>query len=423
MTTTMSWAEIDVMSLKAEGIGIEEHYEEIDDEQIEYVIEGPEGEIYQEQDLQEQQVDEVASTPDKPRFKRITPEQQEMMLELQGKGKTVIQIATEMGLRRTTVHEVLKRTNQMVKSNILKLRRMQKKTKKQGRGKRKELLTDEQVDLVNNWLEEDSLLPMSSLVDRLKEVCGVTVSKSYIAKVIDDFTYSLSRLNVDLNAAIQQDNKLIAARQGYAKMLLDLHKDHTESQFVFVHFAEFTVVARTNANGDSTNWRGAKRSIYNAIGCALNKDKVLLYNFQFLAMETKDYCDFYTKLIERLIEDKEFNKAVLVLDEDLLMKGAKEEVHRLIRNAGYQHLALPRESVFLNPVERLFSGWKVVTRRANAKDEKALVKAMESADETLITQADCRHCYASAMSTMLHCYHGKWYARDTTILSFATVQA
>lgn len=52
----MSWTEIDVMSLKAEGIGIEEeHYAEIDEndlgdeEHIEYIIEDPEGKIYEEE--------------------------------------------------------------------------------------------------------------------------------------------------------------------------------------------------------------------------------------------------------------------------------------------------------------------------------------------------------------------------------------
>lgn len=324
-----------------------------------------------------------------------------------------------MSLRRTTVHEVLKRTNQMVKSNILKLRRMQKKTRKQKKGKRKELLTDEQVDLVHQWLEENSSLSMSVLVDRLREECDVIVSKSYIAKIIDDFTYSVSRLHIDTQSTIKQDNKLIAARQGYARLFLDLHKDYSEQQFIFVHFAEYTLVARTN--GEVANERSAKRSMYNAVGCALNKDRVLMYNYQFLAMDTNDYCDFYARLIERLLREEGFDRAVIVLDEQVLGE-AKEEVLRSIRDAGYQHLSLPRDSLFLNPVERLFSVWNKVSRRANAKDEKSVVKALETAGEALITEGDCQQCYTSALSMMLHCYHGKWYPEGTSIMSFGPVK-
>lgn len=300
----------------------------------------------------------------------------------------------------------------MVKTNILKLRRMQQQKKKKKRsGKKKELLTDDQVDLVNMWLDEDSLLSMAALCDRLKQICGVTVSKSYMAKVIDDFTYSLTRLSPP---TIKQDRKLVQARQEYAKLLFDLHLDFSEEEFVFVHFAEYTLVVRTSATaGEVACQRGAKRSLYNAVGCALNKDRVLLYNFQFMAMEAEDYCSFFTRLIECLRQEPGMEKAVIVFDEHALL-AAKGEVQRLITDSGYQYLSLPKDSVFLHPVERLFSGWKAVTRRANAKDEKSLVKAIEEADEVLITERDCQNCYASFMSTMIHCYHGKWYNTEAT---------
>lgn len=356
------------------------------------------------------------------KHRRVTPEQKEKMLELQGKGRTVIQIATEMGLRRTTVHELLKRTNQMVKSNILKLRRMEKQKKKSKRKKqahRKELLTDEQVDLVNRWLEEDSLLSMAALVGRLKQFCGVTVSQSYISKVIDDFTYSLARLNLDPTANIVQDQKLVAARQEYAQQLMDLHREYNEHQFVFVNFADFTLVARTTPE-DGSRERGAKRCLFNSLGVAMNKDKVLLYNFQFLAMEVEDYCIFFCKLIESMKVDGDLSeRAVILLDEEIL-EGAREDVVTMILDAGYQYLILPKDSAFLNPVERLFSGWKAVTRRANAKDEKALVKAIE--EDPLINQSDCQHCFSSFLSTMVHCYLGKWYDPETTVLSFDPVK-
>lgn len=278
----MSWREIDVLELK-EGDVMQEEVEIIEREEVsvleEYVIE---------------EVDPPKPKPKSQKHARITPEQQEQMLMLQGEGYTTMQIANTMGLRRTTVHEALKRTNQMVKTNILKLRRMQKKRRKK---QKKELLTDEQVDLVNQWLDEDSLMSMSALVDRLQTVCGVTVSKSYIAKIIDDFTYSLKRLDIDPMAGIKQDKNLVVARQSYAKQFINLHKEFSEEQFVFVHFAEFTLVARTNATGELSNERGLKRSLFNGIGCALNRKKVLLYNFQFLAMEESEYRSFFQLLV------------------------------------------------------------------------------------------------------------------------------
>lgn len=106
----MSWAEIDVMSLKADGISMEEHYDQMaeeagDDDPIEYIIEDPEAEdvpLVTPREVVEQNQKE----PVKMKHRRVTPEQQERMLELQGQGRTVMQIAQELGLRRTTVHEV-----------------------------------------------------------------------------------------------------------------------------------------------------------------------------------------------------------------------------------------------------------------------------------------------------------------------------
>lgn len=296
---------------------------------------------------------------------------------------------------------------------------MQKKKKKKP-GKNKELLTDEQVDLINQWLDEDSLLSMATLVDRLKEQCGVTVSKSYISKVIDDFHYSLTRLTVDPRMHIKQDQKLVQARQIYAKTLMDLHREYAEHQFVFVHFAEFTLVARTNATGDGTNERGAKRGIYNSVAVAMNRDKVLMYHFMFLAMESEDYCEFYKRLLERMTQEEGLEKAVIILDAELL-GGAKGDVETAILEAGYQYLSVPRDSVFLNPVERLFSGWKAVTRRANAKDEKTLLKAITEGGDTLIKERDCKDCFTSFLSMMIYGYHGKWYDSQTMITSFAPV--
>lgn len=281
---TMSWREIDVMEIKGED-GVQEEVE---------VIERDEASVIEEYVIEEVDLSSATKPPKSQKHARITPAQQEQMLQLQGDGYTTMQIANTMGLRRTTVHEALKRTNQMVKTNILKLRRMQKKRRKKAK---KELLTGEQVDLVNQWLEEDSLMSMSAIVDRLQVICGVTVSKSYIAKVIDDFTYSLKRLDMDPMATIKQESNLVVARQSYAKQLIHLHQEYSEDQFVFVHFAEFTLVARTNATGEFSNERGLKRSLFNGIGCALNRKKVLLYNFQFMAMEEGEYRSFFQLLV------------------------------------------------------------------------------------------------------------------------------
>lgn len=447
----MSWTLDASGGAKGEIIEMEEHYEEeeVPVGHIEYIIEDG----IAETELPEDKIIPAAKSPvPKQKHRRITAEEQERMLQLKGEGKTVIQIATEMGIRRTTVHEVrynyifcrllmlililvirlyqfiillqvLKRTNDLVTTNILKLRRMQqqKRKRKNSKLKRKqELLTDEMVDQVHQWLDEDSRLSMSTLVKRLRDIYDVTISQSYLSKVIDDFTYSLSRLSVDPMAQIKQDAKLIAARQEYGANLLSLHSELAEEDFVFVHFAEFTLVVRTNATGEVPNERGMKRSIYNAIGCALNRDKVLLYSFNCLALEPTDYLEFFAKLIERM-QQEGMKRGAVILNEEYLAD-LKDEVLEMIRKAGFRDLVIPRESVFVNPVERLFTNWKSVTNRANAKDEGTLTKAMETASETLITIQDLQLCFTSFLSTMIHCYHGKWYDTETNLYSFGCIR-
>lgn len=339
--------------------------------------------------------------PAKPKKTRVTPEQQEEMLVLQSEGKTVQQIAQQLGLKRTTVHEVLKRTNKMVRTNILKLRRMKKKRRKRGK---KELLTDEQVDLVNQWLDEDSLQSMQRIVDRLKETCGVVVSKSFVSKIIDDFHYSIIRVNAQAHRdELPQDKKLLALRRDYAKAFIDTQRDFTENEIIFVHFAQFNILIR--ANPDQPNERSAKRSLFNAIGCALNKEGVLGYKSQYMAMEAEDILAFFTKLLDQL-RWKGMERGVIVFEERALDPVLEEVTHNILK-AGFECLRLPRASTFLNPIERLFTGWKKITRRTEVFDEKQLIQAIDTADTKLLTTEDCENCYFQALSTLLQCYHGK----------------
>lgn len=114
------------------------------------------------------------------------------------------------------------------------------------------------------------------------------------------------------------------------------------------------------------------------------------------------------------LKEEGLDKAVIVLDEEKL-GDLRNEILQHIQKSGYRHLSLPKDSEFLNPVERLFSGWKLISRRAEAKDEKTLVKALEEAPSALLTAEDCDHCYMSALETLLPSLHGRNY--DTQVAS------
>lgn len=127
--------------------------------------------------------------------------------------------------------------------------------------------------------------------------------------------------------------------------------------------------------------------------------------------------------IKRLKEEEGLERAVIVLDEEKLGE-LRNEVLQHIQKSGYRYLSLPKESEFLNPVERLFSGWKVISRRADAKDEKTLVKALEEAPTKLLTAEDCDHCYMSMLATLLPSLHGKSYdSQDSTTVSFRPIKS
>lgn len=286
---------------------------------------------------------------------------------------------------------------------------------------KKEPMNDEQVDLVNQWLEEDSLLSVGALVDRLKEVCGITVSKSYVSKVIDDFTYSLKRLDLDPTAPIKQTNALVSSRQLYAKKFIDVYAEYSEHQIVFVHFAEFTLVARTNPTGEMPYERGRKRSLFNTVGCALTRKKLLQYTFQFLALVPDEYRQFYEKLLQTMKEELGLEKAMIILDEEKLST-VKDDVLQMIVDSGYEYLLFPKESAFLNPVEGIFSSWKVISRRAKPRDEKSLVKALEEAPTALLTEDDYEYSYLSTLSTIMSTYHGKWHDPQTTMSSISSIK-
>ncbi|KAI5151379.1 hypothetical protein ENBRE01_2101 [Enteropsectra breve] len=115
----------------------------------------------------------------------LTNEERQQIVNLYLNGHIASQISNIMGIRRTTVSEVIRVFNS--EGRVIASPRG---------GVRERKLTDEMRTAIRSWIDADCGLSLKSLSEKVEADFGLTVSKSTIDRCISAFNYSFKRTSL-----------------------------------------------------------------------------------------------------------------------------------------------------------------------------------------------------------------------------------
>ncbi|KAF7685336.1 hypothetical protein CDIK_3915, partial [Cucumispora dikerogammari] len=131
-----------------------------------------------------------------------------------------------------------------------------------------------------------------------------------------------------------------------------------------------------------------------SICCAMNRNGILYYQSQTTAFNTKFFGNFIDNLSVKL-QDLNIVCVVLICDNVSFHKVLF--IRQKIEDLGYELRFLPPYSLFLNPIENMFSKWKEFVRRESPLNETHLFSLIENGSR-LISATDCGEFHKNMLS-------------------------
>lgn len=313
------------------------------------------------------------------------------VIESHVKGHSRKQIASLFGIKYATIQSIIAVYNTE--------NRYEKKLKG---GTRKKTLLSEHVDAIREWIDEDCGITLRVLRSRLYDKFNVTVSEQTVNRYIADFNYTFK--NVTLIPKKRNDDKVINERHDYAVKFMDILSKFDESHLVFVDEVGFNVSMRSK-RGRSPSGTPAVHVVSGirtrniSICCAMTRNGIVKYDSQTSAFKTSTFADF----IDSLLDYMKLNipNGVVIMDNVPFHKShiIKEKFEN---NENVKLLFLPPYSPFLNPIENMFSKWKLMVRQARPGSEEHLFQLIDDSS-SFITNDDCAGFYRNVFSFIPKC--------------------
>jgi transposase len=300
-------------------------------------------------------------------------------------------IAGVLGLKKGAVYAAIALYN--TQNRITKLARGRPRQRK---------LTDLQCEQIRSWVDADSSI---SLV-RLKELCltefDLEVSTTTIERRIQDFHYSLKRINCQPER--RNDEEALHARATYATSFMQVLATSAHERIFFLDEAGFSVSMRARRGRSLRGTRavhvvGSIRSRNISLMCAMNKSGIFHYTVQTRAYNTETFSGSLRTLFEKM-RTESIQNAVLITDNVAFHR--TRSVRELVEANGHRLMFLPPYSPFLNPIENLFSKWKEAVRRSKPQNEDSLLRLIEEGS-SLITAENCDSYFRHMLGFLERC--------------------
>lgn len=255
---------------------------------------------------------------------------------------------------------------------------------------------------IMTWVDEDCSLTLKKLKIRVFEEFSKTVSLKTIDRVLIEFSYSFK--NITLIPARRNDEEVILARQIYSAFFMDLVSREDEENIIFVDEVGFSVSMRCRKGRSKKNMPAnmvltSLRSRNISVCAACNKSELILYKSRTSAYNTASFIEFINILIDTLIVKGKKN-SIFVFDNVAFHRSSS--VGEIILSRGFRFKLLPAYSPFLNPIENLFSKWKLGVKQANVMNEEQLMAVIENSSHS-ITNNDCKGFYKNMMGFLSLC--------------------
>lgn len=186
----------------------------------------------------------------------------------------------------------------------------------------------------------------------------------------------------------------IEVRHNYSKSFRQIELDTEDKNLVFLDEVGFSVVTRPKrgraARGNSAYLHvSAARSRNISVVAAMNKYGMIFHKIHNKAVNGEDFKECLMELkAECTIQN--INNPVFILDNARIhhYRGLSDTIESL----GLKLFFLPPYSPFLNPIENIFSVWKNLVIRSEAKNENEL-KQLISSKFDCITSTHCDSFY------------------------------
>ncbi|KAF7685760.1 hypothetical protein CDIK_3491 [Cucumispora dikerogammari] len=133
----------------------------------------------------------------------ISNEDKKRVCDSYANGNSIKSISTIIGIKVTTVHEIIK-----------KMQRTGKSVGEKRGGSRESKLSPEQKICVKEWVDKDCSLSLRKLCAKAQEEFGINLSKSSVDRILSGFQYSLKRIHYISER--QNNSGVIETRKVYA---------------------------------------------------------------------------------------------------------------------------------------------------------------------------------------------------------------
>ncbi|KAF7687784.1 hypothetical protein CDIK_3019 [Cucumispora dikerogammari] len=300
-------------------------------------------------------------------------------------------IANMFGLKYQTVNSIVRKY--LRTGDILVVKRG---------GDRRSKITEEIKMQILQYVDDQCTRTLQEIATWVFEKFQKQVSISTIDRILRGFHYTVKQITL----VPERRNTLttIETRAVYANDYRILETNNDDKNFVFLDEVGFSVVARTS-KGRSVRGASAYLSVPAArsrnisVLAAMNKYGMLYHHIQERAVNGEDFKEGL-RAIKSVCEDRGILTPIFILDNARIhhYKGLSEDPEISNFNIRY----LPPYSPFLNPIENVFSVWKNLVIRGEAKNESEL-RALISNKFCEITVEHCSGFYRKMLGYLTKC--------------------
>lgn len=266
-------------------------------------------------------------------------------------------------------------------------------------GHKQKILTDDDVNAIRDWIDDNPLITLKDLRDKLAAERDVHVCLETVRKSVGEFEYSIKR--VSLRAEAAETEELWQQRRQYCEWFLAANWQ--EGRMIFLDDTGFKYSTR-RSRGWSPKGTPAKVVVpalrsRNVTAIAAIRANGLAY---YKVLDGNGNRAAFLQFLQELFEHVPPN-CILVMDNASIPKGI--EVEQLIAQRGHSLRYLPSYSSFFNPMEAFFAQWKGYVKQTRPTNEAELRAAINTVHQR-VTPEHCLNYFQYADRNCIRCLEG-----------------
>ena len=317
------------------------------------------------------------------KIKLISEETRQRIVDLSLQGRPAAEISRMLSVNYKSVWRILKRFNSTGEVEV----------KKWG-GDLRSKLTADQKNKILLWVDQDCLMRISDFITNVYEHFSIRVSNSTIQCILKDFHYTIKSV---VSVPEKKNNeRTLNLREEYAAKFRHLESTSKPKNFIFLDIVvnRFSVVSRPkrgrSRQGISTYVPVSAAKSRNISGvAAMNRYEMIFHKIYDKAVTKEDFKQCLIELKAATVSAGIENPIYIIDNAGIhYYRGLLETINKLSLNICY----LFPYSPFLSPIENIFSVWKNLIIRGEARCEKELKEFITSKFND-ITKENCDGFY------------------------------